>query len=181
MSKSESKAIIPSEIIKQSIYIIRSHKVILDKDLAMLYGVETKNLNKAVSRNLERFPEDFVFQLTKEEWDSLRFQIGTSDVGRRGGRRYLPFAFTEHGVAMASNILRSNRAIEVSIQIIRTFIRLRQTLITHKELTKEMTQLKAFTLKHSHANNKEFKRIWEAIEKLSIPPDKNRMIGFDLS
>lgn len=179
MKKEESKAIIPVERIERAIYVIRGSKVMLDRDLAILYEIETKNLNKAVSRNQERFPEDFAFQLTKEEWNSLRFQIGTSNSGR-GGRRYLPFVFTEHGVVMAANILKSKRAVSVSIEIVRAFVRLRQILASHKELTKELADLKNFVLKHSHANNCEFKRIWDAIEKLTNPPKRRHQIGFKL-
>ncbi len=98
------KDIVPTEVIKRKIYLIRGQKVMLDKDLAALYGVETFNLNKAVKRNIERFPKDFMFQLTKEEYDSLIFQIGISKTGGRGGRRYLPYAFTEQGVAMLSSV-----------------------------------------------------------------------------
>ena len=181
MKKGESKLIVPSEWIEGVIYIIRGSKVILDQDLAMLYGVKTKNFNKAIKRNLERFPEDFAFQLTKEEWDNLRFQFGTSKKGR-GGRRYLPLVFTEQGVAMAANILKSKQAALISIEIVRAFVRLRQTLASHKEMSKELAELKAFTLKHSHANDREFKRVWQAIEKLSNPPvEEKPKIGFDLS
>lgn len=180
MDKDEINSIIPAERIGGMIYIIRDQKVILDQDLAMLYGVETKNLNKAVARNSKRFPKDFMFQLTIEEWDYLRFQIGTSNAGR-GGRRYLPFVFTEHGAVMASNLLKSNRAIEVSIEIVRAFIRMRQVLAEHKEMSKELTELKSFLLKHSNKTDREFKRVWDAIDKLVEPTKSNqRKIGFNL-
>jgi len=182
MNKNESKSIIPLEKIERVIYVIRGQKIILDQDLATLYGVKTKNLNKAVSRNQERFPEDFIFRLTYEEWANLKFQIGTSSLNW-GGRRKLPLAFTEHGVAMASNLLKSKRAIEVSVEIVRVFIRMRQTLTSHKEMSKELAELKSFLLKHSNQTNREFKRIWQAIEKLSKQPDRKeqRKIGFDVS
>lgn len=179
MKKGESKAIMPSEHIEGVIYIIRGFKVILGHDLATLYGVETKQFNRAVNRNIDRFPEDFAFRLTDEEWKSLRCQIGTSKKGR-GGRRYPPLVFTEHGVAMAANILRSKQAALISIEIVRAFVRLRQTLSIQKEMAKELMDLKTFVLKHSHANDREFKRIWQALDKLSNPPFKEpRKIGFD--
>jgi len=111
----ELKALIPVEIIEKKILLIRGEKVMLDADLAELYGVETFNLNKAVKRNIDRFPEDFMFQLSKEEADSLRFQIGMSKETGRGGRRYLPYVFTEQGVAMLSSVLNSKRAVHVNI------------------------------------------------------------------
>lgn len=122
---------VPVEMIDRRIYLIRGQKVILDADLAELYQVLTKNFNKAVSRNRDRFPEDFMFQLTMEEFEILRFQIGTS---RWGGRRYPPFAFTEQGVAMLSSVLRSKRAVQMNIVIMRAFVRLREIMATHKEL-----------------------------------------------
>ena len=179
MSKTPSKSLIPSERIESTIYIIRGQRVILDQDLAILYGVETKNLNKAVSRNQARFPEDFIFQLTKKEWENLKFQIGTSSLSW-GGRRKLPMAFTEHGVAMAANLLKSERAVAISVEIVRAFIKLREFLNSKKEIAKELTEIRSFLLKHSNASNREFRRIWQAIEKLSTPPtERERRIGFD--
>ena len=125
----------PEELIKQRIYIIRGQKVMLDSDLAELYGVLTKNFNKAVKRNVTRFPEDFMFQLTKDEYESTnRFQFGTSSQKHRDPR-YLPFAFTEHGVAMLSSVLNSDRAIEMNIFIIRAFIKMRESLDQYKDLS----------------------------------------------
>jgi hypothetical protein len=118
--------------VESRILVIQGQKVLLDKDLADLYQVTLGNLNKAVSRNRDRFPEDFMFQLTPEELESLRFQFGTSNEGR-GGRRYRPYAFTEQGIAMLSGVLTSKRAIEVNVAIMRTFVRLRQLLATHEE------------------------------------------------
>ncbi len=120
------KELISVEIIERKILLIRGHKVMLDADLAELYEVETFNLNKAVKRNIDRFPEDFMFQLSKEEAASLRFQIGMSKTEGRGGRRYLPYVFTEQGVAMLSTVLNSERAVKVNIEIMRTFVRLRK-------------------------------------------------------
>ncbi|MDH4027535.1 MAG: ORF6N domain-containing protein [Nitrospirota bacterium] len=119
------KDIIPQEIIEQKILLIRGYKVMLDRDLALLYDVETKVLNKAVRRNIERFPSDFMFQLTKDEFDNLKFQFGTSSWG---GTRKLPLVFTENGVAMLSTVLSSKRAIQVNIQIMRTFTKIRKML-----------------------------------------------------
>jgi phage regulator Rha-like protein len=125
---SATGSIIPAERIQQCIYLLRRQKVMLDSDLAKLYGVETKALVRAVKRNIERFPGDFMFQLTREEYDGLlRCQIGTSNT-RHGGRRYLPYAFTEQGVAMLSSVLTSKRAVEVNIAIVRTFVKLREIL-----------------------------------------------------
>lgn len=139
MSKESSQAVsIPDEVVMNKIYFIRSQKVMLDRDLAELYGVTTGNLNKAVKRNAKRFPEDFMFQLNKEEFDNLIFQIGRS---RWGGTRKLPNAFTEQGVAMLSGVLNSDRAISVHIQIIRVFTKMREMLLTHKEILLKVEQM----------------------------------------
>lgn len=176
------KSIIPIGRIEGVVHIIRNHKVILDQDLAVLYGVETGQLNRAVKRNKKRFPEEFAFQLSKDEWNSLRCQFGISNSNTgRGGRRYMPFVFTEHGVAMAANLLKNDRAIEVSIEIVRTFIRLREFLTSHKELAKEFQEIKEFVLKNSSKNNREFQRVWRTIEKLTKKPKKQRQIGFNLN
>jgi hypothetical protein len=127
--------------IERHILMVRGEKVILDADLAELYGVSTKRLNEAVRRNLDRFPEDFMFQLTEAEDGTLRSQIATSNT--RGGRRYLPYAFTEQGVAMLSSVLRSRRAVEVNVQIMRTFVRLRQMLASNAELSRKLDDLEA--------------------------------------
>ncbi|MEK7382426.1 MAG: ORF6N domain-containing protein [Elusimicrobiota bacterium] len=126
------KSLVPVEHIERRIYLIRGHRVMLDADLARVYGVKTKELNKAVKRNPGRFPEDFAFQLVQAEAESLRFQIGTSNDGR-GGRRYLPHAFTEQGVAMLSSVLRSERAVLVNVAIMRAFVRIKPKLPTARE------------------------------------------------
>ena len=126
-------------IIHERIHEIRSKKVILDKDLAELYGVETKYLNLAVKRNLERFPNDFMFQLTNEEWVSLRLQIATSK--KKGGLRYLPYSFTEQGIAMLSSVLNSEKAIQVNIAIMRAFVLMRQYALNFKELALKIQEL----------------------------------------
>lgn len=129
---------IPEERVINKIYAVRDKKVMLDKDLAELYGVTTGNLNKAVTRNIKRFPEDFMFQLTKEEWEALKSQVETSDWG---GTRKMPRAFTEQGVAMLSGVLNSDRAIMVNIQIMRAYTKIREMLLTHKDLLLKMEEL----------------------------------------
>jgi ORF6N domain len=129
--------IVPKERIAASIHIIRGQKVMFDSDLAMLYGVETKVFNQAVRRNSSRFPVDFMFQLTKEELECLRSQSVTSN---RGGRRYDPYVFTEQGVAMLSSVLRSKRAVQINIDIMRTFVKIRQMLQTNEELSRKVAQ-----------------------------------------
>ncbi|MEK6647199.1 MAG: ORF6N domain-containing protein [Candidatus Firestonebacteria bacterium] len=129
--------LIPQERIENKILLLRGHKVMLDSDLAELYKVTTFNLNKSVKRNMKRFPEDFMFQLSPEEFKSLIFQFGISKKGR-GGRRYPPYVFTEQGVAMLSSVLNTERAIHVNIQIMRTFTKLRQILATHEDIKKKL-------------------------------------------
>jgi hypothetical protein len=150
------------QVIQTKIYEVRGQKVMLDFDLTELYEVQTKNLNLAVKRNLKRFPVDFMFQLTKTEWESLRLQIETSNT--RGGTRYLPYAFTEQGVAMLSGILNSDKAIDVNIAIMRAFIALKQFALTNAELN---TKLKELESKY----NKQFKDVYEAINYL-LPKDR---------
>jgi len=140
MAKLNHVLAIPDETITSKIYLIRDKKVMLDEDLSELYGVATGNLNKAVNRNISRFPNDFMFRVTKEEFDTLIFQIGTS---RWGGRRKLPYVFTEQGVAMLSGVLHSERAIKVNIQIMRVFTRMREMLETHKEILKKLDLLES--------------------------------------
>lgn len=163
------KAIIPQEVIEKKILLIRGHKVMLDKDLAQLYGVTTGNLNKAVNRNLDRFPSDFMSQLSREEFKNLIFHFGTSSWG---GTRKLPRVFTEQGVAMLSSVLHSKRAIQVNIQIMRTFIKLREILVSHKELARKLDELEK-------KYDAQFKVVFDVIRKLMIPPEKpRRRIGF---
>jgi len=164
------KSLIPVDRIEKAILLIRGQKVMLDADLAELYGVETKVLVQAVKRNLERFPEDFMFQLSQEEFAILRSQIVTSSDW--GGRRYRPYAFTEQGVAMLSSVLRSRRAIRVNIEIMRAFIRLRQMLASHVELARKLDALEK-------KYDAQFKQVFEAIRQLMAPPEpKRRPIGF---
>ena len=165
------KALIPVEMIEKKILLIRGEKVMLDADIAELYGVETKMLVRAVKRNIDRFPSDFMIQLNRKEFENLRFQFGTSS--RWGGRRYLPYAFTEQGVAMLSSVLNSERAVKVNIEIMRAFVRLRQMLASNAELAHKLDALEK---KYDH----QFKVVFDAIKQLMIPPDtkKKSKIGF---
>ena len=160
---------LPAEVIEKKILLIRGHKVMLDRDLAELYGVETKNLNKAVTRNINRFPEDFMFQLTGDEFADLKFHFGTSSWG---GTRKLPRAFTQEGIAMLSGILKSDRAINVNIAIMRAFVKLREMLASNKELAKRLDDME-------QKYDKQFKVVFDAIRALMTPPDKSKgKIGF---
>jgi len=161
------------EVVAAKILEIRGKRVMLDKDLAQLYGVDTRNLNKAVKRNIERFPEDFMYQLTQEEVTNLMFQNGTSSWG---GTRKLPYVFTEQGVAMLSSVLHSKRAIQVNIMIMRAFTKLREILLTHKDLA---IKLKALERKYANHDEK-IKAIFEAINQLLESPQEKPKprIGF---
>ena len=176
MKNVKSSSLIPTEIIEQKIFVIREQKVMLDFHLAELYGVETKILNKAVARNVDRFPKDFMFQLNQGEWNSLRFQIGTSKKGR-GGRRYLPYVFTEHGAVMLASILNSKNAVNASIYVVRAFVRLREILSTHKEFAQKLKELELKIETH----DEQILAIFEAINQLLQPPEKiKRPIGFQM-
>lgn len=157
------------------IHFIRGKRVMLDADLAQLYGVKTKSLNLAVKRNIARFPEDFMFQLTTEEAESLRFQIETSKIGR-GGSRYLPHAFTEQGIAMLSGVLNSPRAIQANIQIMRTFTKLRELLASNELIRQKIDELEKKYEKHE----KQFRVIFDAIKELleTPKPRSGKEIGF---
>ena len=165
------KSLIPAEVIERKIYLIRGQKVMLDNDLAELYKVETRTLIQAVKRNTKRFPLDFMFQLNNQEVISLRSQIVISKTGR-GGRRYLPYVFTEQGVAMLSSVLNSDRAIEVNIQIMRAFLKLREMIASHKDLAKRLDEIE---MKY----DEQFKVVFDAIREIMRPPEtKKRKIGF---
>ncbi len=162
------------QLIERRIYLIRGHKVMIDVDLAELYEVATKRFNQQVRRNLKRFPEDFMFQLTKEEAESLRSQFATSKTGR-GGRRYMPYAFTEQGVAMLSSVLNSERAIEVNIAIMRAFVKLRQLLASNEELNRKF----AAVMRKLATHDKYFTVVFDELKKLNQPPIPSRkQIGF---
>ena len=170
-----SKEIIPIERIAHLIFVFREQKVMLDSDLARLYGVSTGHLNRAVKRNPGRFPTDFMFQLSLEEVDFLKCQIGISKPGRGGRRRSRPFVFTEQGIAMLSSVLNSDRAIKVNVAIMRTFVKLREMLETNRELARKFAELESRVSKH----DEEIAAILEAIRQLMAPPEKpRREIGF---
>ena len=162
-------SVIPDERIINKMFLIQGKKVLLDRDLAELYGVSTGNLNKAVKRNVKRFPEDFMFQLTSEEFKSLLFQNGRSNWG---GTRKAPHAFTEHGVAMLSSVLNSDRAIQVNIQIIRAFIRLRELLATNRELARKLKEMEK---RYDTLFLSVFAKL-DSFEAIELPP--KRKIGF---
>ena len=158
-----SASLVPVEIIQSKIYLIRGQKVMLDRDLAELYGVMTSQLTRQARRNMERFPGDFLIHLTREEWDSLICQFGTSN---RGGTRKLPLAFTEQGIAMLSGVLHSSRAIQVNIQIMRTFTKLRELMITHKDLARKIEDLEGKFQDKFKEHDQKFILIFNAIKDL---------------
>ena len=165
-------ALVPVNEIERRIFSLRGHKVMLDSDLAEVYGVGTKVLNQAVRRNPDRFPSDFLLRLTSEEADSLRSQIVTSKAGR-GGRRYLPYVFTEHGAVMLASVLNSAAAVTMSIQVVRAFVRLRAMLATHKDLARKLDALE-------HKCDRRFKAVFDTIRELLAPlaDPRKRPIGF---
>ena len=167
MAKTTNSLVVPDEVVMNKIYFIRGQKVMLDKDLAELYNVATRNLNKSVKRNIKRFPDDFMFQLTDEEFDNLMFQFGTSSWG---GTRKLPFVFTEQGLAMLSGILNSDRAIMVNIQIMRIYTRMREMLMTHKDLLLKMEELE------HRLNNKDeqIQKIFDYLKQLITQQEEPR-------
>jgi len=161
--------VVPIKNLINKIIFLRGHKVMLDSDLAELYGVETKRLLEQVKRNIERFPADFMYQLTEKEFTFLRSQFATS---KRGGRRYPPYAFTEQGIAMLSSVLHIQRAIKVNIAIMRAFVKLRELLLTNKEFTRKLQKMEA-------KYDKQFRIVFEVLQQLMEPPNKPRKeIGF---
>jgi hypothetical protein len=157
--------------IERAIHVVRGEKVMLDSDLALLYGVTTSQLNQQVRRNSDRFPKDFAFRLTRKEFTILRSQVATSS-SDWGGRRSMPLAFTEHGAVMLASVLNSPIAVEASIQVVRAFIRLRELLVSHKELSKRLDELEA-------KYDKQFAVVFEAIRQLMTPPEEPpREMGF---
>ena len=168
--------VVPIESIISKIVFLRGEKVLLDRDLAELYGVKTKVLKQAVRRNIKRFPDDFMFELTKEEFENWRSQFVTSN-GDKMGLRYKPMAFTEQGVAMLSSVLNSNRAIEVNIAIMRAFVQLRKMIGSHAELGRKLAELE----QHLESHDKQIQAIFEAIRQLMSPPERPRKkIGFQV-
>jgi hypothetical protein len=165
------RSVVPVEAIERKILLIRGRKVMLDSDLAKLYGVPTFRFNEQVRRNLKRFPEDFMFQLTKDEHRSLISQFAISKIGR-GGRRFLPYVFTEHGALMAANVLKSEKAIEASIYVVRAFAKLREMIASHKDLARRLAELEK-------KYDSQFKVVFDAIRQLMEPAEsKPRRIGF---
>ena len=163
------KEVVPLENIAALIYFVRGRKIMLDRDLAILYGVPTKRLKEQVRRNIERFPEDFMFELTREEFDSLRPQFATSN---RGGTRYMPMAFTEHGVLMLSSVLKSEKAIQVNIQIVRAFTKLRENVLENGKLRQEIEALRDDT-------EGKFRIVFEALDQLLASESRQgKKIGF---
>ena len=169
--------IISVKNIENKIYLIRNQNVMLDSDLADLYDIQTFNLNKAVKRNLKRFPEDFMFQLTNEEWKNLIFQNGISNEGR-GGRRTPPYAFTEQGVAMLSSVLNSERAITVNIQIMRTFVKIRKLAITNKDLSQRLDEMEYHFIQYAKEMNINIEDIYKQLDYLKdlTKPAKMRLL-----
>jgi phage regulator Rha-like protein len=161
--------------VESKILVLRDHKVILDTDLAILYGVTAKRLNEQIKRNIERFPADFLFQLTRTEQEFLRSQNATSNQGR-GGRRYLPYAFTEHGAIMAATVLNSERAVEMSIFVVRAFVRMREAVATNHQVVAKLAELEHRLESH----DTDIQDLVEAIRELMAPPTpKGRKIGFE--
>lgn len=181
----DAKALLPLDAIALRIASVRGQRVILDADLAALYEVPTKRFNEAVKRNLNRFPADFMFALTADEWAALRSQSATSNTGR-GGRRYLPRAFSEHGALMAATILNSSRAVAVSIFVVRAFVRVRELAATHRDLAQRLDELEqkteALAASHdtfSRNTRAQMKQVLDALRELMVPPDPpKRPIGF---
>ncbi len=177
---------VPIARIENRIQLIRGHKVMIDADLAELYGVETRVLNQAVKRNLDRFPVDFLFQLSAEEFEHWRSQVVISNPDAKMGLRRAPFAFTEHGALMAATVLSSPRAVEMSLYVVRAFVQLREVLATHKDLAAKLAtlerQTQALALKHdtlAQNTRLQLKQVFEAIRELMVPPDPpKRPIGF---
>lgn len=175
---SPGTAIEPASAIRNLIHTVRGQNVMLDSDLAELYDVETKALVRAMKRNVDRFPEDFAFQLTEGEWEDLRCQIGTSSA-EHGGRRYAPHVFTEQGVAMLSGVLRSERAIAVNVAIMRTFVAMRRELATHAEFARRLDELERSVRNLGGAAAAQFEAVFAALRELQAPPDPpKKPIGF---
>jgi hypothetical protein len=175
MTESIKSIAVAEEAIINKIYLIRGHKVMIDRDLAELYGVETKQLKRQVRRNIERFPEDFMFELSDEEFQDWRSQFGTSNESDKMGLRYAPYVFTEQGVAMLSSVLGSSRAITVNIQIMRIYTKMRELLLTHKDILLKLEQMERQVVQ----NSEDIQMIFAALKELLNPPAEPRpRIGF---
>jgi phage regulator Rha-like protein len=172
--------LVPAPAIQKRILVVRDRQVMVDEDLADLYGVETRHLVQQVKRNIERFPADFMFQLTKEEAAALRSQTATSDTGR-GGRRYAPYVFTEQGVAMLSGVLRSKRAVAVNIAIMRAFVELRRAAASYTAIENRLEELERETKTKLGRHDQQLSQIFQALRQLiSPPPRPRRQVGFRL-
>jgi hypothetical protein len=171
---------VPLDRVERCILLLRGEKVLLDQDLARLFGVSTKRLNEQVRRNPDRFPPDFMFQLSSPEHEFLRSQFATSKASGRGGRRYPPYAFTEHGCVMAANVLNSRQAVMMSVLVVRAFIRLRRILATHKDLARKIAELERRFAAHSAEQDTRIASIYALLDELINPPapPKKSRIGF---
>ena len=182
MIKKDKSLVLPDEVIINKIYLIRGQKVMIDRDLAQLYGVETKQLKRQVRRNRDRFPADFMFQMNKKEFDNWRSQTGTSNTTDKMGLRYAPFCFTEQGVSMLSGVLNTPTAIEVHIRIIRVFIKMKEMLMTHKDILLKLEQIEKKMLKQDgrmKKNEEDIQLIFDALKELLNSPQTHRpRIGF---
>ena len=177
MNKQNFVSVIPDEVVISKIFVVRNQQVMLDTDLAELYGVETRRLNEQVKRNIDRFPEDFMFQLTKDEFDNLKSQIATSSWG---GRRTLPYVFTEHGVLMLSSVLNSDRAIKINIQIMRIYTKIREMILTHKDI---LSKLEKVEEKMVNQDNQilvifEYLKQFEQEKQIQLELQNRRKIGY---
>lgn len=177
MAKKTRAAPVPLERITCSILVLRGQRVILDADLAAIYGVQTRVLNQAVKRNMARFPEDFMFRLTREEAELSRSHSVILNLGRGQNKKYLPYAFTEHGAIQAANLLTSPRAVSMSIYVVRAFVQLREVLASNKELAQKLARLERSLVALDIKSQRQFKEVYDAIRELTNPP-KRRAIGF---
>lgn len=172
-----SRALVPAEL-RNNIYVLRDREVMLDQELAELYGVETGALTRAVRRNRDRFPDDFMFQLAREEWDELRSQIGISNEGGRGGRRYRPYVFSEQGVAMLSSVLRSKQAVAVNIEIMRAFVELRHMAQSHEALARRLNELERELKAELGGQDAKVNAILKLLGEVTISPPRKQRAGF---
>ena len=172
----QNSVAVPDEVINNKIYLIREQKVMIDRDLALLYGVETKVLKQAIKRNIERFPEDFMFEMTKVELENWRSQFVTSNSDKMG-LRHTPFCFTEQGVTMLSCVLNSKRAIDVNIKIIRVFTRMKEMMLTHKDILMKLEQMERNVIQ----NNEDIQNIFNVLKQLlETPKEPRKSVGFEL-
>jgi ORF6N domain len=171
--------LVTAESVERAIIVLRGRRVILDSDLAALYDVTVSRFNEAVKRNAKRFPADFAFQLSREENETLRSQIAISKTERRGGRRYLPYVFTEHGAVMAATVLNSPKAVEMSVEVVRAFVRLRQILASNRQLAARVDDLERKMNQSNAGHSKDIGTLFDAVRSLMTVPEKpKRQIGF---